>query len=118
MGIFALLHFSFTQAVLITDDTNNTYTDVTVESKEYVVPATDKDSVNIIEETKTIEKVESGVVEIEANEDISKEIGDMIWRVASGKYIVYLRAEEAESVERSEERRVGKECRSRWSPYH
>src|SRR2546422_5433050 len=23
-----------------------------------------------------------------------------------------------ESVERSEERRVGKECRSRWSPYH
>ena len=22
------------------------------------------------------------------------------------------------SVERSEERRVGKECRSRWSPYH
>src|SRR2546430_14135822 len=23
-----------------------------------------------------------------------------------------------ESVDRSEERRVGKECRSRWSPYH
>src|SRR3712207_8256178 len=23
-----------------------------------------------------------------------------------------------ESVQRSEERRVGKECRSRWSPYH
>ena len=23
-----------------------------------------------------------------------------------------------ESIERSEERRVGKECRSRWSPYH
>ena len=22
------------------------------------------------------------------------------------------------SIERSEERRVGKECRSRWSPYH
>ena len=26
--------------------------------------------------------------------------------------------EAPESVERSEERRVGKECRSRWSPYH
>ena len=26
--------------------------------------------------------------------------------------------EEKESEERSEERRVGKECRSRWSPYH
>ena len=25
---------------------------------------------------------------------------------------------DAESLERSEERRVGKECRSRWSPYH
>ena len=23
-----------------------------------------------------------------------------------------------ENAERSEERRVGKECRSRWSPYH
>ena len=25
---------------------------------------------------------------------------------------------EENSVQRSEERRVGKECRSRWSPYH
>src|SRR3712207_6905163 len=24
----------------------------------------------------------------------------------------------AEQIDRSEERRVGKECRSRWSPYH
>ena len=24
----------------------------------------------------------------------------------------------ADQVDRSEERRVGKECRSRWSPYH
>ena len=29
--------------------------------------------------------------------------------------IVYL---EGVAVSRSEERRVGKECRSRWSPYH
>ena len=28
------------------------------------------------------------------------------------------RANEEEQGERSEERRVGKECRSRWSPYH
>ena len=26
--------------------------------------------------------------------------------------------EGADEAERSEERRVGKECRSRWSPYH
>ena len=25
---------------------------------------------------------------------------------------------QSEAVNRSEERRVGKECRSRWSPYH
>ena len=30
------------------------------------------------------------------------------------RYIQYL----AEQNQRSEERRVGKECRSRWSPYH
>ena len=31
-----------------------------------------------------------------------------------------VRQEDAEEIvqERSEERRVGKECRSRWSPYH
>ena len=34
---------------------------------------------------------------------------------------VFLKAEPRNSVDdalRSEERRVGKECRSRWSPYH
>ena len=29
-----------------------------------------------------------------------------------------VRREDIEEVIRSEERRVGKECRSRWSPYH
>ena len=32
--------------------------------------------------------------------------------------ISYLRPNYAKAVARSEERRVGKECRSRWSPYH
>src|SRR5215468_11938955 len=32
------------------------------------------------------------------------------WRAGSGRTI--------RSASRSEERRVGKECRSRWSPYH
>src|SRR2546425_11699239 len=30
----------------------------------------------------------------------------------------YLRSHNCKSLIRSEERRVGKECRSRWSPYH
>ena len=39
---------------------------------------------------------------------------DMWWRIwtrIGGEYVVVVYG-------RSEERRVGKECRSRWSPYH
>ena len=32
--------------------------------------------------------------------------------------VVPLNISDAEAILRSEERRVGKECRSRWSPYH
>ena len=32
--------------------------------------------------------------------------------------VVYQAGSHASRVGRSEERRVGKECRSRWSPYH
>ena len=39
-----------------------------------------------------------------------KEGLELICKTASAKF--------DETVERSEERRVGKECRSRWSPYH
>ena len=38
------------------------------------------------------------------------------WKGSGGKYYTYLPDKTSES--RSEERRVGKECRSRWSPYH
>src|SRR2546429_5279804 len=34
-----------------------------------------------------------------------------------GLYATHMRSEGASEM-RSEERRVGKECRSRWSPYH
>ena len=33
-------------------------------------------------------------------------------------YNLALKAKKITKAERSEERRVGKECRSRWSPYH
>ena len=33
-------------------------------------------------------------------------------------YLSIRRAREQQEAKRSEERRVGKECRSRWSPYH
>ena len=38
-----------------------------------------------------------------------------LWEEAKG---IHKLAEKEKSELRSEERRVGKECRSRWSPYH
>ena len=37
---------------------------------------------------------------------------------ARNKYTYFASVAKKEGVLRSEERRVGKECRSRWSPYH
>ena len=34
------------------------------------------------------------------------------------KFIAFLLKNKLKMKQRSEERRVGKECRSRWSPYH
>src|SRR2546427_5841485 len=42
-----------------------------------------------------------------------REVGDT-WNIA---YLL-LQVANVASYQRSEERRVGKECRSRWSPYH
>ena len=39
-------------------------------------------------------------------------------RVVYGDYTLGVHGEGFDYIFRSEERRVGKECRSRWSPYH
>ena len=58
--------------------------------------------------------------------------GALVWREKGGDLQVLLvhrpryndwsfpkgKLENGKSTTRSEERRVGKECRSRWSPYH
>ena len=48
---------------------------------------------------------------------ITHAIEQMVWRTwpSSWGKVVY---SSWPSLDRSEERRVGKECRSRWSPYH
>ena len=44
---------------------------------------------------------------------------DSLGNFAAGVMLVMFRPfKKGDFVERSEERRVGKECRSRWSPYH
>ena len=47
----------------------------------------------------------------------------VIWRdydniINNNPKMVYVSSVNPNEVKRSEERRVGKECRSRWSPYH
>ena len=51
--------------------------------------------------------------------------GDEFWNMTDEECIAFAKDElvrmeviKADAVLRSEERRVGKECRSRWSPYH
>ena len=41
-----------------------------------------------------------------------------ITKIMNGENLTQEEAGRAMDIIRSEERRVGKECRSRWSPYH
>ena len=46
------------------------------------------------------------------------EVGKILRDLCERKGIEIIQAECCIDTTRSEERRVGKECRSRWSPYH
>ena len=46
------------------------------------------------------------------------EVVSLIGASGSGKTTLLRCVNLLEQIDRSEERRVGKECRSRWSPYH
>ena len=56
------------------------------------------------------DKIRVLLTEEEVNEKIKK-IGEQVSKDYAGKSVHMI-------CVRSEERRVGKECRSRWSPYH
>ena len=59
------------------------------------------------------EKIENFIMKFSYREIRRRKIQAFKWRLET------LRSMEKEELEfRSEERRVGKECRSRWSPYH
>src|SRR2546429_6589353 len=44
--------------------------------------------------------------------------GHVVIKMRGGTNLTSKRSTASSTEERSEERRVGKECRSRWSPYH
>ena len=50
---------------------------------------------------------------IRSEKPLTEDVVDQLRSVVKKK-----KEEESLTKERSEERRVGKECRSRWSPYH
>ena len=64
--------------------------------------------------------VHHGVIRSAANVDKSWIGVDLAAELAdrTGQHVVVVNDADAAGVARSEERRVGKECRSRWSPYH
>ena len=73
----------------------------------------------VAETNKTVKQIDEKVTQQET------ELNDLSDQVQEQKTdLKELRAEFAEAmidierIDRSEERRVGKECRSRWSPYH
>ena len=52
---------------------------------------------------------------------MKKKKDEITIRSSAAEYLTYIASvgDQQDSIEmRSEERRVGKECRSRWSPYH
>ena len=56
--------------------------------------------------------------ELATLENLQKGMGNYKTIKMTGSGIGEIRYESKNGAERSEERRVGKECRSRWSPYH
>ena len=62
-------------------------------------------------------KIQGAIQNAKAFLKLQEEFGSFdayLWRFVDGKPIINHR----KNMKRSEERRVGKECRSRWSPYH
>ena len=58
------------------------------------------------------------LVEVISGKDDLLHIFEIGWKRLETVEQAGLKEGDTVSVKRSEERRVGKECRSRWSPYH
>src|SRR2546430_16180743 len=67
-----------------------------------------------------LEDITAGAIRIDGKEVTTKAPRDRNLAMVFQDYALYPHLTVRENMEfpRSEERRVGKECRSRWSPYH
>ena len=69
--------------------------------------------------TEEIKEEKKKYVETNDNENtMTQSLWDAAKAVVRGKFIAIQSYLKKQETRRSEERRVGKECRSRWSPYH
>ena len=57
------------------------------------------------------------LAKLDAQAKVATEYRDLEARLKQSQHMMWF-AKQQDAVRRSEERRVGKECRSRWSPYH
>ena len=65
------------------------------------------------------DEIEKWIISSEANKKLAKQIYYLSFATKTMDTLKRTDARAAlKEVRRSEERRVGKECRSRWSPYH
>src|SRR2546425_10604994 len=75
---------------------------------------------NIFKQAESIETHELHIVVVDDNspDGTADLIGEMMRTHGNLHLLTGERRGLGEAYKRSEERRVGKECRSRWSPYH
>src|SRR3712207_7561643 len=76
-----------------------------------------EENMEILQRSATLLKTESSLL-VEKVEKILQEEKEKSKEIANLKEKIAKQEAEALYSHRSEERRVGKECRSRWSPYH
>src|SRR2546429_1138760 len=84
-----------------------------------LLPNADHDAQNLEVERREIEDVE-GVVPLPGALELLQALPLDRWAIVTSctRVLAAVRIGAARLPRRSEERRVGKECRSRWSPYH
>src|SRR3712207_7021076 len=62
--------------------------------------------------------VSTGLLQTMNRDEVEAVLGHEVAHIANGDMVTLTLIQGVVNTFRSEERRVGKECRSRWSPYH